>query len=107
MARKSSQAIRDMLDQQVPVAFSIPVYAVWANPSGKVPMPIPYAPKIGGHALCAAGYTLDPSAPGGGWIIAKNSWGTKRAPLSPAGPGYFYLPFGYVDQYGWETATLA
>lgn len=107
MQRKSSQVIRDSLDQQNPVAFSIPVYAIWANPSGKVPMPIPGAPLIGGHAMCAAGYVPDPSAPGGGWVIAKNSWGQGRARLSPVGPGYYYVPFDYVNMYGWETATLA
>jgi len=106
LTRKSSQAIRDSLDTGVPVAFSIPVYSVWANPTGKVPLPVPGAPRLGGHAMCAAGYTLDPSAPGGGWIIAKNSWGIARAPRSPVAPGYFSVPFDYVDLYGWETATL-
>lgn len=107
LTRQSSQEIRDSLDMQVPVAFSIPLYAVWANPSGKVPLPIPGAPSMGGHALCAAGYLTDASAPGGGWIIAKNSWGTARAVASAAGPGYFYIPFGYIDQYGWESFTVA
>lgn len=103
---KSSAAICASLDHQIPVAFSIPVYAVWLSPVGKIPMPIPGAPRQGGHAMCAAGYLLDDSVPGGGYLIVKNSWGTTRAPLSPAGPGYYYLPFEYVDQYGWESQTL-
>lgn len=107
LAMKSSAAICDSLDRGIPVAFSIPVYAVWANPNGKVPLPIPGAPKAGGHAMCAAGYMIDPSAPGGGWVVAKNSWGSARAPMSPIKAGYFQVPFDYVDLYGWETLTLA
>ena len=103
---KSSAAIRQSLDNQIPVAFSIPVYAYWVSPNGKVPMPIPGAPRIGGHAMCAAGYLLDAGAPGGGFVVAKNSWGTARAPLSPAGAGCYYVPFDYVDKYGWESQTL-
>lgn len=104
---KSSAAVRQSLDNQIPIAFSIPVYAYWVSPNGKVPMPIPGAPRIGGHAMCAAGYLLDAGAPGGGFVVAKNSWGTARAPLSPAGAGYYYVPFDYIDQYGWESQTLS
>lgn len=104
---RSSTAICAQLDSQIPVALSVPVYAAWNNPTGKIPMPIPGAERVSGHAMCAAGYLRDPATPGGGYLVMKNSWGTDCAPLSPAGAGYFYLPFAYVDQYGWETYVLS
>jgi len=103
---RTSTAIRDLIDQSTPVAFSVPVYASWINPFGKVPMPIPHAPCLGGHAMCAVGYRIDPTAPGGGFIIAKNSWGPDRAAQHPLAPGYFDVPFEYIDEYGWEVVTL-
>ncbi|MGH7535708.1 MAG: hypothetical protein ACREMG_08995, partial [Gemmatimonadales bacterium] len=30
---------------------------------------------VGGHAVCAYGYRVDPAAAGGGYIKARNSWG--------------------------------
>jgi Papain family cysteine protease len=107
VAPRSSAALRAMLDRDIPVPFSVPLYAYWASPNGKVAMPIPGAPLLGGHAICAVGYLLDPSAPGGGFIIAKNSWGTSRTPASPIQPGYYCLPFDYIDMYGWESRTLS
>jgi hypothetical protein len=105
--RKSSAALRALLDQGIPVPISVPVYAYWTSPNGKVAMPIPGAPLLGGHAVCAAGYLLDATAPGGGFIIVKNSWGTARTPASPIRPGYYCLPFDYVDLYGWESETFS
>jgi len=104
--RNSSNAICELIDRSVPVAFSLPVYALWPHPAGKVPMPIPYAPLRGGHAMCAIGYRSDPTAPGGGFMTAKNSWGPDRADQHPLAPGYYDVPFEYIDKYGWEAATL-
>lgn len=106
LTRKSSADIRSHLDNVVPVAFSIPVFAKWLNPSGKIPMPIPTAPLQGGHAMCAVGYQPDATAPGGGFFVVRNSWGTQWAPQSPVAPGYGSLPYAYIDRYGWEAETM-
>lgn len=51
----------------------------------------------GGHALCLAGYADNPSYPGGGYFIARNSWSEdKWAPDSPEMPGYALLPYAYI-----------
>ena len=54
----------------------------------------------GGHALCFAGYADDASYPGGGYFLARNSWGTKWAPESPDGAGYARIPYAYMAMLG-------
>jgi hypothetical protein len=106
LARRSSADIRQQLDSGIPVAISIPVFAKWLNPSGKIAMPILTASLLGGHAMCAVGYQPDLTAPGGGFFIVRNSWGTTWAPQSPVAAGYGALPYAYVDSYGWESETM-
>lgn len=60
--------------------------------TGKMPMPQPNEKKVGGHAVFAAGYKMDPKWPGGGYLIIKNSWST-----SWGDQGYFYMPLAYVQ----------
>ena len=62
--------------------------------TGYMPMPTTGEKPIGGHCVFCAGYRTDPAAPGGGWLIVKNSWGTSWG--DPKYPGYFYMPFAYV-----------
>ena len=59
--------------------------------TGKMPMPQPNEKILGGHAVFAAGYKMDPKWEGGGYLIVKNSWGTGWGDK-----GYFYMPFAYV-----------
>jgi C1A family cysteine protease len=60
--------------------------------TGKMPMPGPNESAVGGHAVFVAGYAADPTWPGGGYLIIKNSWGT-----SWGDQGYFYMPWDYVQ----------
>jgi len=46
---------------------------------------------LGGHAVPLIGYIDDASAPGGGYFIAENSWGT-----SWGYHGYFYVPYSVL-----------
>jgi C1A family cysteine protease len=47
----------------------------------------------GQHVMEAVGYRLDDSAPGGGYFIAKNSWGTECGEN-----GYHYYPFSLCER---------
>lgn len=59
--------------------------------TGFVPMPEDSEQIVGGHAVFVCGYQTDPKAPGGGWLIVKNSWGDGWGDH-----GFFYLPYSYV-----------
>ena len=103
--------IKLALDQDHPVAISVPVYDNWfSNPAthlyGFIPMPLPLSALKGGHAVVAAGYGYDPDFSGGGYFIIRNSWGTGWAPSSPIEAGYGVLPFAYLAGYGWEAYGL-
>lgn len=59
--------------------------------TGLMPMPGNSEQIVGGHAVFACGYRADAQAPGGGWLIIKNSWGTDWGMA-----GYFQMPYAYV-----------
>jgi C1A family cysteine protease len=73
----------------------IAVYASFESPdaqrTGHIPLPQPGEQGLGGHALFCCGYTDDTQSDGGGYLIAKNSWGTGFGDH-----GYVYLPYAYV-----------
>jgi C1A family cysteine protease len=109
---RDSGSVRDMLDDEMPVQLSLPVYRNWyQNPAtaqyGIIPMPLPGSALVGGHAMCAMGYGYDSDEVSGGWyFILKNSWGIEWAPASVVEPGYGIIPFRYIDKYGWEAYSL-
>lgn len=110
-ARSSADLITE-LDGGRPLALVVPVYAtsplvkVWTNPRGKITMPVGRTHWIGNHAVCVVGHQPDPTAPGGGFFIVRNSWGTDWAKASPYGAGYGALPLDYVDMYGGDAMSL-
>ena len=87
-----------------PVAIGILVFDSWlrsaaTNRTGKITMPLPGEPPLQwGHAMLAVGYQDDPGAPGGGYLIVRNSWGTDWAGLSPENAGHAMIPYAYVEQ---------
>lgn len=87
-----------------PVVFGVLVFPSWMLSSevartGKIHMPLPGEFPIGGHAMCAVGYRDDPSAPGGGFLIVRNSWGEGWAADSPFRQGHAMLPYAYVERF--------
>lgn len=58
---------------------------------GHVPMPTAADSLEGGHAIFCCGYSDDAAAPGGGYLLLKNSWGSGYGLA-----GYIYLPYAYV-----------
>ena len=104
---RSSQVIRELMDEDTPVAVSVPVYPSWWGQTtdlyGQIPMPRPGEQAESGHAVCLVGYGYDPDFSGGGFFIIRNSWGAGWASQSPFGPGYGSIPFAYIDHYNWES----
>lgn len=112
--------------QNGPVAVSLPVFRdpiskfqnwTWngAKDYGHVIDPLPSSTVISGHAVCVCEFQPSANAPGNGWFIFKNSWGTtqwgsgnKLAPPGhpPCPKGYGYVSASYIDEYMWEMLRL-
>lgn len=60
-----------------PFVFGFPIHPNFqeAEETGIVPLPNSSL-VLGWHAVLAYGYRTDPAAVGGGWLDARNSWGT-------------------------------
>lgn len=108
-----------------PVAVALPVFFdvitgvdnwSWSGAlnHGHVVDPPQFAVVDGGHAVCISEFQPASSAPGGGWFIFKNGWGTawNNGSGTPAAghpacnPGYGYLSAAYVEKYLWELLQL-
>lgn len=87
--------IRTCLSGGNGVVLGFKVYASFESDAvaqtGIMPMPAPNENELGGHAVFCCGYKTDANAPGGGYLIVKNSWGKVWGDA-----GYFYMPFDYV-----------
>ncbi len=93
--------LRKRLNAKVPIVFSVRTFRNWdfqvVQETGEIPMPLPGATPDGGHAIVLVGYELNPTAPGGGAFIFRNSWGKDWARLRGRhGGGYGTLFFDYV-----------
>jgi C1A family cysteine protease len=88
------------------VVLSVLTFPSWdfatTAETGDITMPFPGEASDGGHAICLVGYVVDVSAPGGGRLMFRNSWGTTWAKKSQAAAGYGTLPFEYVKKYALE-----
>lgn len=89
----------------MPIVIGSLVFNSWlrspaTRQSGKITMPLPgELPLSGGHAMLVVGYQDDPSVPGGGYFILRNSWSDRWASNSPEAPGHAMMPYAYVQQY--------
>jgi hypothetical protein len=97
-------------EKGMPITFATLVFDSWymsteTHRTGKITMPLPGEQPVGGHAWCIVGYVDDIEAPGGGYFIVRNSWGTKWAVDSPESPGHALMPYGYVERYAMEAFT--
>ena len=57
--------------------------------------------KRGGHSVGVVGIQYSNDAPGGGYLIIKNSWGS-----SWGDHGYGYIPFQYCSRFKCYFATI-
>lgn len=93
-----------------PIVIGVAVFNSWLrNPltrlSGKIVMPIPGEKNVGGHCMTILGFCDEPSWPGGGYFILRNSWGTGWAAENEYAAGYGLIPYAYVAAYCWEAWT--
>lgn len=75
--------------------------------TGRITIPFRGEPCTGGHALCVVGYQDVPFTPGGGYLIIRNSWGTRWATHGEFGAGYGLMPYAYLSLYGVDALSLA
>ncbi|WP_129632622.1 C1 family peptidase [Candidatus Oscillochloris fontis] len=90
--------IQAQLAQGKPVMIGMPIYEHWSGSTqgtllGRLRFPLPGERQAGGHAMCVVGYRSDATAPGGGYFIVRNSWGTDWAKDNPDGSGYCHMPY--------------
>lgn len=91
------------LERGNPVLIGMPIDQHWteswqARTLGKVREPLPGEAQRGGHAMVAVGFRDDPTAPGGGYFIVRNSWGTSWGNENPDGAGYCAMPYRLVHE---------
>ena len=109
---KDVNAIKSALAGGSVVGFSIPVWNSWYSSaetrrSGRITMRIGNEAQAGGHAMCLIGYQDDANAPGGGFFILRNSWGTTWGSECPYGAGNGTIPYAYIAQDNWEAVTTS
>lgn len=61
----------------------------------------------GGHAMCLVGYVDEETAPGGGYFIARNSWGAGWAPECAEGAGHALIPYRYAEWFTLSAFTVS
>lgn len=101
----TSAALRDALDQGLPVLLGLRIHATWFGQlsDGRIPVPAADAVALGGHAVLLAGYEDGGVAAGeDGYFIVRNSWGEDWGD-----GGYGYLPYAYVAAHGLQAWVLA
>jgi hypothetical protein len=108
---RSVDELREALAGNQPVAFAVPVFTYWftepVRSGGDIRLPLASDHQEGGHAMCMVGYEDDPSVPGGGYFVIRNSWGTHWASHSSVAAGYARLPYDYIRQYATAAHTAS
>lgn len=90
------------------VLIGMPIWEYWtsawqARGIGRMRRNLPGERKGGGHAMAVMGYRDDPSVPGGGYFVVRNSWGDTWAKDNPDGGGYCHMPYKLI----YEQALVA
>lgn len=100
--------IKKALSSGKAVMIGMPIYEHWTSCTqatllGRLRFPLNGERKSGGHAMCVVGYRDDEGAPGGGYFIVRNSWGTDWGTENSDGPGYCHMPYLLVARYNLVT----
>lgn len=93
-ALKNQPSILESIDDYHPVLIAMEVYKSFENLRGNsiLPMPGENEQSLGGHAVVLVGYDTTKNL-----YLVKNSYGAGWG-----NAGYFWMPFEYYTQYGWE-----
>lgn len=85
----------DVIAAGWPVALGFSVYSSFydAQGHGRVPMPPAGDGILGGHAVLAIGYSFQGNWAGGGYILARNSWGSGATGFTTDGNLRFPMAF--------------
>ena len=83
--------LKSCLASGYPFIFGFMVYESFETQevgrTGRMPMPAPNEPNLGGHAVMGVGYDDDTQC-----VIVRNSWGTQWGD-----EGYFHMPYAYIS----------
>lgn len=93
------------------VMLALPISEHWTNTwqarsLGRVRRPLPGEKQLGGHAILAVGYHDDKTAPGGGYLIIRNSWGLDWGRENDAGAGYGHIPYQLIAEHNRVAFTI-
>lgn len=96
-------AIKSALAAGKAVMISIPIFLSWYHNRvtrryGKINMPFPGERAQGAHAIALVGYVDDPTAPGGGYFILRNSWSPWGFDSSLQN-GYGFIPYAFITEH--------
>jgi C1A family cysteine protease len=91
-------AMKNALVNHGPLVTGMDVYEDFENYTGGV-YRYQWGAYKGGHCVLITGYVDDAGVPGGGYFIAKNSWGTGWGPHG----GYFAIAYDSGCSFGVES----
>jgi hypothetical protein len=95
--------MQSMLARGNALLIGLPIYEHWtttwqARTLGRVRRALPGEAERSGHAMALMGYRDDATAPGGGYFIVRNSWGTAWGTQNLDGPGYCHIPYQVMHE---------
>ena len=120
LSRGSVLQYKRILSSGYPIVVGVLTYASWERSwmthfTGKLTMPFVWLDEdenlhaeepTGAHAMCLVGYLDNPSVPGGGYFIARNSWGKGWASRSKVAPGHALIPYAYISAFCLEAFSV-
>lgn len=103
LPKQDIHQIRAALAEGNAVMIGMFIYEHWLDAwqgrsLGRIRKPLPGESRGGGHAMVAVGYREDLDAPGGGYVVVRNSWGTSWASDNSDGPGYCHIPYRLLHE---------
>lgn len=93
ITQPTPDVLRDALDRDQASVLGLELFETWhdAGSDGRIELPSPTMPALGGHAVTVVGYG---DVAGSLHFTVRNSWGHGWGD-----GGYGYLPAAYVDRY--------
>jgi hypothetical protein len=111
LANRNYRQIKAALADGTLVLVGLPTYEHWTNAwqarvLGRVRQPLPGEAERGGHAMVVVGYRDDPTVPGGGYFIVRNSWGISWGAQNLDGPGHCHIPYRLMAEHNLVSCVI-